>query len=287
MHQRAARCVLDLVAEVRENHPRMGGKKLYYLLKEQLVKQGIKLGRDALFDLLAANNLLIHRRKRKAITTFSRHKFRKYPNLIKDLAPLRPNQVWVADITYWFTEAGCLYISLLTDAYSHRIMGFAVAETLATVHSRRALEMALHQISKRAGRHLIHHNDRGIQYCSQEYLAPLAAWHVQVSMTENSDPLENPVAERINGILKQEYLSHQPVRSVEEAQQHLERAVFLYNYKRPHLSCNYQSPDEAHRSWGPLERRWKNYYKPPVANEPKDSTFRTTTETVNAGPDYH
>jgi putative transposase len=193
---------------VREEHPRMGGKKLYYLLKEQLVSQGIKLGRDALFDLLAANNLLIRRRKCKTITTFSRHKFRKYPNLIKDLTPLRPNQVWVADITYWFTEVGCLYISLLTDAYSHRIMGFAVAETLATVHCRYALEMALRQITKRAGHHLIHHSDRGIQYCSQEYLAPLGAWHVQVSMTENSDPLENPVAERINGILKQEYLSH-------------------------------------------------------------------------------
>ncbi|WP_157887191.1 IS3 family transposase [Hymenobacter sp. PAMC 26628] len=231
--------------------------------------------------------LLIRRRKRKTITTFSRHQFRKCPNLIKDLTPLRPNQVWVADITYWFTEYGWLYISLLTDAYSHRIMGFAVAETLATVHCRGALEMALRQITKRAGRQLIHHSDRGIQSCSQEYLAPLAAWHVQVSMTERSDPLENPVAERINGILKQEYLSHQPVRSLDEAQQHLERAVFLYNYKRPHLSCNYQSPDEAHHSWGPLERRWKNYYKPPVSDGPKVSNFRTSTETVNADPDYH
>jgi len=188
----------------------------------------------------------------------------------------------VADITYWFTEAGCLYSSLLTDTYSHRIMGFAVAETLATVHCRVALEMALHQITKRAGCHLIHHSDRG-----KQYLAPLAAWHVQVSMTENSDPLENRVAERINGILKQEYLSHQPVRSLDEAQLHLERAVFLCNYKRPHLSCNCQSPDEAHRSWGLLERRWKNYYKPPVVDNLKGSNFRTTTETVNADPDYY
>jgi putative transposase len=261
--------VLELVAQVREDHPRMGGKKLYYLLKESLVSQGIKLGRDALFNILAANNLLIRRRKRKTITTFSRHQFRKYPNLIKNLTPLRPNQVWVADITYWFTEAGCLYVSLLTDAYSHRIMGFAVAETLATVHCRRALEMALKQLTKKAGRHLIHHSDRGIQYCSQEYLAPLAAWHVQVSMTENSDPLENPVAERVNGILKQEYLSHYPVRSLDEAAQHLERAVFLYNYKRPHLSCAMQCPNEAHRSWGPLERHWKNYYKPPITEPPE------------------
>lgn len=197
-------CVLELVAQVREGHPRMGGKKLYYLLKEQLVSQGIKLGRDALFALLSANNLLIRRRKRKTITTFSRHQFRKYPNLLKNLTPLRPNQVWVADITYWFTEAGCLYSSLLTDAYSHRIRGFAVADTLATAHCRRAWEMALSQLTKKAGQLLMHHSDRGIQYCSQEYVAPLAAWHVQVSMTENSDPLENPVAERINGILKQE-----------------------------------------------------------------------------------
>lgn len=182
----------------------MGGKKLYHLLKEQLVSQGIKLGRDALFDFLAANTLLIRRRERKTITTFSRHKFRKYPHLINDLTPRRPNQVWVADIIHWFTEAGCLYSSLLTDAYSHRIRGFAVAETLATVHCRRALEMARRPITKRAGRHLIHHRDRGIQYGSQEHLAPLAAWHVQVSMSENSDPPENPVAERINGILKQE-----------------------------------------------------------------------------------
>ena len=226
----------------------MRGKKLCYQLIEQLVSQGIKLGRDALFDLLAANNLLIRRRKRKTTTTFSRHKFRKYLNLIKDLTPLRPNQVWVADITYWFTEVSCLYISLLADAYSHRIMGFAVAETLATVYCRCALEMALRQPTKRTGRQLIHHRDRSILYCSQEYLAPLAAWHVQVSITENSDPLGNPVAERINGILKQEYLSHQSVHSLGETQQHLERAVFIYNHKRPHLSCNYQSPDEAHRS---------------------------------------
>jgi transposase InsO family protein len=256
--------VLALVKEVRQEHPRLGGRKLYHLLQDQLRQQGIKLGRDALFDLLAANNLLIRRRKRKLATTCSRHRFRKYPNLIRDLVLLRPNQVWVADITYWYTEGGCFYLSLLTDAYSHRIMGFAVATTLETVHCRTALEMALKQIPKRTGRTLIHHSDRGIQYCSQEYLALLQAWGVQVSMTERSDPLENPVAERINGILKQEYLSHQPVRSLTEAQQVLEKAVFLYNYKRPHMSCDMLSPNEAHASHGPLERRWKNYYRPPV-----------------------
>ncbi|MBB4603624.1 transposase InsO family protein [Hymenobacter latericoloratus] len=260
---------MEQVAQLRKEHGRMGGRKLYHLLEQDLRQQGIKLGRDALFSLLAAHNLLIRKRRRKALTTFSRHRFRKYPNLIRDLTPLRPNQVWVADITYWFTQTGCLYISLLTDAYSRRIMGFAVADTLATVHARRALEMALRQISKRAGSQLIHHSDRGIQYCSQEYLDTLAPFRIQVSMTENSDPLENAIAERVNGIIKEEYLSQQPVYSLREAEQHLEQAVFLYNYKRPHLSCDMQSPNQAHTSWGPLERRWKNYYKPstPVSAE--------------------
>ncbi|RSK24489.1 IS3 family transposase [Hymenobacter metallilatus] len=167
--------VLEQVAQLRQEHGRMGGRKLYHLLEQNLRQQGIKMGRDALFSLLAAHNLLIRKRRRKALTTFSRHRFRKYPNLIRELTPLRPNQVWVADITYWFTQAGCLYISLLTDAYSRRIMGFAVAETLATVHACRALQMALRQISKRVGRNLIHHSDRGIQYCSQEYLRAYAS----------------------------------------------------------------------------------------------------------------
>lgn len=152
--------VLSLVEQLRSDHPRIGGKKLYELMKKELVEREIKMGRDSLFDLLAANHLLIRRRKRKMITTFSRHRFRKYPNLIKELTILRPNQVWVADITYWLTEAGYLSISLITDAYSRRIMGFAVAATLEAVHCRRALGMALKQITKRMGKQLIHHSDR-------------------------------------------------------------------------------------------------------------------------------
>lgn len=253
--------VLSLVEQVRAEHPRMGGKKLYELIKEELVKRGIKMGRDSLFELLASNRLLIRQRKKKTITTFSRHRFRKYPNLIKDLVILRPNQVWVADITYWLTEAGFLYISLITDAYSRRIMGFAVADNLEVVHCRRALQMALQHITRRIGRHLIHHSDRGIQYCCDDYIRTVDSYHIRISMTEHSDPLENAIAERVNGILKQEYLSHQPVRSLDEACDLLEKGVFLYNYKRPHLSCNMLSPDAAHSSHGPLERRWKNYYK--------------------------
>lgn len=267
--EEADKQVLNLVEQVRADHPRIGGKKLYDLIKPGMLEKGIKMGRDALFDLLAANRLLIRKRKRKMITTFSRHRFRKYPNLIKDLPILKPNQVWVADITYWLTEAGYLYISLITDAYSRRIMGFAVADNLEAVNSCQALKMALKLITKRMGLHLIHHSDRGIQYCCGEYTSIVDSYHIRISMTENSDPLENSIAERINGILKQEYLSHQPVRSLEEAYTLLENGVFLYNYKRPHLSCDMLSPDVAHRGHGPLERRWKNYYKPPTPEEPK------------------
>lgn len=253
--QQADQFVLDLVEKVRADHPRMGGKKLYELIRDDLGQRGIKMGRDALFDLLASNGLLIRVRKRKMITTFSRHRFRKYPNLIKELVILRPNQVWVADITYWLTEAGYVYISLITDAYSRRIMGFAVGNNLEAVHSLRALAMALEQITKPMGRQLIHHSDRGIQYCCSEYIQAVDRYHIRISMTENSDPLENSIAERVNGILKQEYLSHQPVRTILEAADLLEKAVFLYNYKRPHLSCNMLSPDVAHQDHGPLERR--------------------------------
>ena len=132
------------------------------------MKKKIKLGRDGLFELLAANGLLIRRRRRTVSTTFSRHRLRKYPNLTKELVIDRPNQVWVADITYWFTHYGCLYISLVTDAYSKRIMGYGVAQTLQAVHCKTALQMALDQLNPADGKALIHHSDRGIQYCSAE-----------------------------------------------------------------------------------------------------------------------
>ena len=160
--------VVELVKSWRTAHPKMGTRKLYDRLKEQLLKKKIKLGRDGLFELLAANGLLIRRRRRTVSTTFSRHRLRKYPNLTKELVIDRPNQVWVADITYWFTHYGCLYISLVTDAYSKRIMGYGVAQTLQAVHCKTALQMALDQLNPADGKALIHHSDRGIQYCSAE-----------------------------------------------------------------------------------------------------------------------
>ncbi|MFD2936166.1 IS3 family transposase [Spirosoma flavum] len=252
--------VIELVKTLRQDHPKMGGRKLHDLLQEEMTKKGIKLGRDALFELLAANGLLIRRRRRRVTTTFSKHRFRKYPNLIKKLVVERPNQLWVADITYWFTNYGCLYISFVTDAYSKRIMGYEVAESLHAVHSVAALQLALAHIKPQIGQMLIHHSDRGLQYCCADYIALLDSFNIQISMTETGDPLENAIAERVNGIIKNEYLGHQLVYSLAQARSVLEQAVFLYNYKRPHLSCDMLVPEQAHQREGKLKRRWKNYY---------------------------
>lgn len=267
--------VIEWVKKLRKDHPKMGGRKLYDLLKEEMSRKDIKMGRDALFELLAANGLLIRRRRRRVTTTFSGHRFRKYPNLIKELVVNRPNQLWVSDITYWFTNYGCLYISFVTDAYSKRIMGYEVAESLHVVHSKAALRMALDRINPQIGKTLIHHSDRGLQYCCDAYTGLLNSFAVQISMTETGDPLENAIAERVNGIIKNEYLAHHSVHSIAQARVVLEQAVFLYNYKRPHLSCDMLVPEQAHQGEGKLKRLWKNYYakrvlKSPVVNEKPD-----------------
>ena len=263
--------VIELVKALRKDHPQMGGRKLYDLTKEAIKTKGIKMGRDALFDLLASKGLLIRKRRRSVRTTFSQHRFRKYPNLIKTLVIDRPNQVWVSDITYWFTHYGCLYISLVTDAYSKRIMGYGVAPTLQAIHCKAALQMALGDIDLTIGQSLIHHSDRGLQYCSGEYVAQLEAFEIQISMTENSDPLENAIAERVNGIIKNEYLAHQVVNSLVQAQLVLQQAVFLYNYKRPHMSCNMLVPEQAHQGEGKLKRWWRNYYHKKVMDSILDN----------------
>ena len=205
------------------------------------------MGRDGLYSLLAEENLLVKKKKRKpSITTNSKHWFRKYPNLIRGMQIVRPNQLWVSDITYFPIERGFLYISLVTDAYSHRIMGYAIADNLEAFNSLLALEMALHQIGKAEGEWLIHHSDRGIQYCCTSYVRLLKNNKIQISMTEKGDPLENAVAERINRTIKEELLDHLSVSSLNEAITELQNAVFIYNYERPHMSCGMLTPDKAH-----------------------------------------
>ena len=234
----------------------------------------IKMGRDALFDLLARNNLLVRRRKRKVATTMSQHWFRKYPNLIVGVVPIRPNQIWVSDITYWkINGARHLYISLVTDAYSKKIVGYHVADNLEAVGCLQALQMAIKPLKQVLGEHLplCHHSDRGIQYCSNQYVKLLQDNNIDISMTESGDPRDNAIAERVNGILKNEYLSAYQVNSVKEAAVLLHDVVDLYNNDRPHMSISNLSPSFVHHNQIQTARLWKNYYhKKVIVKEEQD-----------------
>jgi transposase InsO family protein len=221
------------------------------------------MGRDALFNLLSEQGLLIRKRKRCSITTNSNHWYRKYPNLIRGFVPYRSNQLWVSDITYIKIEKKHRYLFLLTDAYSKKILGYKLSDSLESSSAIVCLTMALKNVCKPI-LGLIHHSDRGIQYCSNVYVNLLQNYGIDISMTEQGDPLENPIAERVNGILKQEYIDdHLQKNKVLEAY-HLEAIIYKYNKKRPHLSCDMLTPNEAHLRKGKLAKRWKNYYKKEV-----------------------
>lgn len=237
----------------------MGGRKIYYLIKPDLERLGIKMGRDALFDLMEANKLLVTKRKRRHITTNSNHVYKKYPNLIKGIEPTGPNQIWVSDITYIKSGQEFLYLFLVTDAYSKKIVGHKLAKTLDSMHAVNSLQDAIKNNCQSVSG-LIHHSDRGIQYCSKEYINVLKSNNIAISMTENGDPLENPVAERVNGILKDEYLNKYQYLTAAE----VKKSINIYNTTRPHLSCDMLTPELAHLRSGKLNRRWKNYYKKSV-----------------------
>lgn len=237
--------ILQEVHRIRSRHRHMGGRKLYEMLQPYFLEHQIKIGRDALFDLLQANQLLVRRRKRRVFTTQSFHWLRKYPNLIREFTPVRPYQLWVSDITYWKIGAGHVYISLITDAFSHKIVGHHVANTLETIETVEALKMAIKDLPDgHVG--LTHHSDRGIQYCSNEYVQMLSQYNIQISMTENGDPRENAIAERVNGILKEEYLYDYDVQNLSQAKLVLDFVIELYNVERPHMSCDYKTPLVIH-----------------------------------------
>lgn len=255
--------ILTEVNKIRKNHGRMGTRKLYGKLEKFMLEHQIKMGRDALFDLLSANHMLIRKRKRKVQTTQSYHWLRKYSNLIKDFIPTAPNQLWVSDITYWKINETHVYISFITDAYSRKIVGFHVAETLESVETIQALKMAITGLNKEPGSdfELIHHSDRGVQYCQHEYVKLLKTNDIKISMTENGDPLENSIAERLNGIIKEEYLQDHTVVNIEQAKLVLSFVVGLYNDERPHNSISNLTPSEVHNNKVKTQRLWKNYYK--------------------------
>ena len=238
--------------------PRLGTRKLYHLLEPILVKHAISIGRDKLFDLLADYGLLIRNRKRKRVnTTNSNHPFRKYPNLIRELEVLRPNHLWVSDITYIdLTDCFC-YLSLITDAYSRKIVGYCLHPTLKKEGPLKALDMAVSNWTANPDESLLHHSDRGLQYCCADYIAQLEEQRIVISMTEKGDPYENAIAERVNGILKTEFLLDQVFENIELAETVTKNAIEIYNSQRPHSSCDYLTPDQAHERKGALKSRWK------------------------------
>lgn len=251
--------VIKEVLRIRKSHKKMGCRKLMVKLESFMFDHQIKMGRDALFDLLAANQLLIRRRNRRVTTTYSAHWLRKYPNLIREFVADGINQIWVSDITYWRVHNKFLYISFVTDVFSHKIVGYYLSETLEAESSIHTLQMALDQL-KQPVEGLIHHSDRGIQYCSKEYVKILQDHSIAISMTENGDPLENALAERINGIVKGEYLDCYEVNSIQEANELLTQVVNLYNQERPHMSIGNKTPEEIHQTNQKTDRLWKNYY---------------------------
>ncbi len=259
--------IIQRVKEIRKSHRRMGTRKLNEMLHPFILEHQIKMGRDALFNMLSANHLLVRKRKRRIQTTNSYHWLRKYPNLIREFVPTAPNQLWVSDITYWKINTGeHLYISFITDAYSHKIVGYQVAETMEAVESIQALQMALSALRAESNLQLTHHSDRGIQYCSHAYVKLLQDYNIKISMTENGDPLENAIAERINGIIKDEYLETYDIDNIKDAKGLLKTVVHLYNNERPHMSISNFTPNQIHHSNTKIktERLWKNYYRKPI-----------------------
>ena len=254
--------ILSEVIQIRKKQPRLGGRKLLVKLAER----GIEMGRDALFDLLRNNGMLVKRRRSGTITTHSSHWLRKYPNLIRHFEALRPNRLWVSDITYIETSEGFLYLFLITDAYSKKILGWALADNLDAENAVEALQMALRSI-KVDSSELIHHSDRGVQYCSEKYVKLLNKHNIQISMTENGDPLENAIAERVNGILKDEWLYEVGRLDKVAMCKIIPQIIQLYNHERPHLSLNMLTPNVAHQMSERLKKRWKNYYKPAIPKE--------------------
>lgn len=246
--------------QLRTQLPRLGTRKLHYKLTPLLTAHGIGIGRDYLFDLLDRHKLLIRQRKRKVITTDSRHWMHKYANLVRAFSCVRPEQLWVSDITYIRMGSQWGYLSLITDAYSRKIMGYCLRTDMSAQGCVDALQMALANRRYR-DEVLIHHSDRGSQYCSAAYVKLLTDNRIAISMTENGDPYENALAERMNGIIKSEFNLYNSQLGYEQTYELIQSSVQAYNEQRPHGSCNFLTPEQAHQQQGILKKKWKSYPK--------------------------
>lgn len=253
------RFIIEFVRDVREEDPAIGGEKLW-VMYSQYFGERYRVGRDAFLKVLKQHSLMLKAPKRSCRTTDSTHDFPTYPNLIKDLEISRSNQVWVSDITYIrLREKDFCFLSLVTDARDHEIVGTYVGPTLATVHTLEALKQACKSREIRDGEELIHHSDRGVQYASYMYVNELKQKGIRISMTENGDPKENAIAERVNGILKKEFLNQYSFETIEQVRQAVQEAVTFYNTKRPHRSLDMLTPQQAFGKIGMIKKRWTSY----------------------------
>ena len=237
--------IIQIIKKRRKSLPREGVRKMIRSLNDEFDKANIKVGRDTLFNMLRTNNMLTLRKKYSARTTNSLHRFRKYKNIAKDVIVTRPNQVWVSDITYIRTLKGFCYLALITDAYSRKIVGYDLSDSLELSGCVRALNKALYQAKNIDG--LIHHSDRGIQYCSNVYTQILKRKHISISMTEENHCYENAMAERVNGILKDEFYLDQTFMNTAHAKRATKNAIKLYNEVRLHLSLEYRTPNMVYK----------------------------------------
>jgi transposase InsO family protein len=266
---KAEAIVLEMVRARRINQPKVGTEKLHLMLKDEFKAHNIKMGRDGLHELLQANYLTVKKRKRRyVVTTDSNHPFYKYPNKIKHIKPSQAEIIWVCDITYIMIAGGDhSYLSLITDAYSKKIVGYHLHQNLKAEGCLIALRMALSQRTKLQN-NLIHHSDRGIQYCSDDYTNLLIQSGISISMAEAGNPYENAIAERVNETLKYQLGLKEEFPTHESAFQLTVKAIQIYNEERLHMSCNNLTPSQAHSMTGELEKKWKpkKYYSQSIQN---------------------
>ena len=238
--------VVKMVSLKRKVLPRVGCRKLLVHLQNDFTKKDLKIGRDRLFNILRTNDMLVKPKKTSCRTTNSYHHFHKYNNLIKDFCPTKINQVWVSDITYIRTVNGFCYLALITDIYSRKIVGFDISDSLELKGALRALQKALYK-AKNIEK-LIHHSDRGVQYCSHLYTGVLLKKNIKISMTEENHCYENAIAERVNGILKDEFYLDQTFYNTKHSQLAVKNAIKLYNNERLHLSLGYKTPNSVYKN---------------------------------------
>jgi len=256
---------VEYIKRIRQKDHGIGGGKLWQMYRKEFGEEH-SVGYNRFYDIIEKYNLKVRKRKRRAKTTDSDHDLPLYPNLVKELIPLRPNQLWVSDITYMVIylntqtdEYDFCYLSLVTDYYTKEIIGWCVGETLEAKFAIKALEMALSRLGDRRDIDLIHHSDRGVQYASYAYTDILRKHNIKISMTECGDPKDNAVAERVNGIVKNELLQGMSFFSIQEVRKALKVAIDFYNNERPHMSLEWKTPAEAALCSGEMKKKWTSY----------------------------